>query len=262
MNRVIPEFSHVVNTLADQQRYMKDIVMLFLSNKSDGWFRTKAYPKGTVLYRARKMKVNEVNTESDKNNGFFGFKRSGCLEPPPEKTSEGRCNRKGKPVLYLALDKYTALIEICPSKREHVSISCIELQKDVNVVDLSYIEDPSNTNDYNELCFYFYLQFGSAYGYAITQSFSMCFDEMGYDGLLFSSSVSEKGENIVIFQKHIRDVCHVVSSELFMVGNMLCYATNEYKAEQRLTPTSICNVFSQCEIDYFFQRMSLNNPRQ
>ena len=119
--------------------------------------------EGTFLYRARIMpnlklgqtvsrdgleylikegKVDK-NSSSDeferclKDLDIWGYNEKNSGMPPLQKTVDGRANPKFIPYLYVAQDKYTALVESKPYMGEKVSIATYKVVQTLKIFDIS-----------------------------------------------------------------------------------------------------------------------------
>ncbi|MFH1742270.1 MAG: RES family NAD+ phosphorylase [bacterium] len=87
----------------------------------------KDYPEGHIFYRAR------IHEDRSRINRFT----PGDLgAPPPEEVRAARANSKGKPVLYLASDRETALAEVRAWRGMEVAVAKVRLKRNLRVVDL------------------------------------------------------------------------------------------------------------------------------
>ena len=86
------------------------------------------FDAGKVLHRAR------IHDDRTRKEGF----QSVDLRPPPrEKATPGRANREGRPVLYLASSRSTALAEVRAWKGAAVALAEVTTKRPLFLVDLS-----------------------------------------------------------------------------------------------------------------------------
>lgn len=151
-----------------------------------------------TLYRAR---VGNYLEQSD----------SEMLAPPKHVTLDGRCNPKGIPYLYLALEKDTAIYEVRPNPHEEVTIAelTVDLTNVLSLKPYSYKEitcfwesltqeqialikciDDGMSRKINDKSKIEYLPF---------QYIAEYIKSIGFNGFLYSSSVFENGHNLVMF---------------------------------------------------------------
>lgn len=171
---------------------------------------------GTVFYRAR---IGYSKCEKTYDMGFEmelhyePYRDKDISAPPPQKSSSGRVNRGGVSFLYTATDKYTAVAEVRPHPADQVSIGRFSLLEDVNVFDLSnsqilnfYLSDKSLEDYYqlNTLSYFIHKTIppSERHYYSMTQLIADCIRMLGYDGILFSSTVGE-GKNLVLFNENL-----------------------------------------------------------
>ena len=208
-----------------------------------------------TFFRARTITM-ENEQEQTFTGKYYGFPASGCGAPPKEKTHQGRCNKSGSSVLYLADDKYTALAEVRPGKRQQVSIAEFKLKKDAKVIDIIYgghVDDA-----YSYLAFYFYVVYnGHEKYYKISQHIAQIVKEAGFDGIRYSSSLSESGLNIVLFDTK---AAKCLNSKTYQVAGLLYYANEQFPDDsQRLFPKSITDKYSETQINKFLDKFKSKN---
>jgi hypothetical protein len=165
-----------------------------------------SYEPGKILYRAR---MHKDRSRSER----FQLVELGA--PPSDKTPEGRANRKGEPVLYLASDAPTALSEVRAWKGTAVAIGKIEVKKRLFVVSLLDYELPKSPF-FDELLRW-KLQLADLFDrlsyelsmpvmpqeedqlYFSTQFLCDWVRNSGYDGMEYPSAMGQ-GFNIVVFK--------------------------------------------------------------
>ena len=163
------------------------------------------YEPGKVLYRARIHK-DRYRTE------MFRLDEMGA--PPPDKTLDGRANRAGQPVFYLASDADTALCEVRAWKEAAVALADVKIKRRLLIVDLLNIKTVESPF-FDELLAW-RLQLGGLFYrlseelsrpimaheekdlYRSTQYLCDCIKKAGYDGVTFPSAMG-KGFNVVVF---------------------------------------------------------------
>ncbi|WP_354517174.1 MULTISPECIES: RES family NAD+ phosphorylase [unclassified Luteibacter] len=129
--------------------------------------------------------------------------------PPVGTTSAGRANRPGVSYLYLASNSDTAAAEIRPHPGEMVSLGCFELARDLRVADirthdLTKLWHSDEELSMLELIATMEQAFSTAAPpsnrsmYTLTQFMAEIFRQLGFDGLLFRSTVGD-GHNLVVF---------------------------------------------------------------
>ena len=85
--------------------------------------------KATKMYRCR----------MSKDEKYYSTITDFC-PPPSEKTPAGRMNAQGIPVLYLALDPDTAIMEVDTPDRQFASIASYRVEDSISVLDLTKLE--------------------------------------------------------------------------------------------------------------------------
>lgn len=154
--------------------------------------------------------------------GFQGYDAKGSTAPPSSKAAEGRCNPKGVPYLYVALEKHTAIAEIRPFFQDTISLALLKPVRDLKLVDFFF--EPSDTVMGTEILFnniqrdFSRIHKSNDGEYLITQFIAALIEYLGYDGLRFRSSLVKEGTNYVIFNK---STCEVESSELCFLSEVV-----------------------------------------
>lgn len=214
-------------------------------------------PKGTKFYRARIFDASKISF----NSAFEGFNEEYSLAPKPDQVKEpGRVNKTGESVLYVAEDTYTAMAETRTGKKQTVSIAEIEFLKDLRVFEFKYVDCGGCENDieqiYHHIAFEFYLTVNNdkEKRYLVTQYIAKKIKELGFDGIKYSSSLSEKGMNLAIFEPKI---AKANNSKCYLIQSILYFAEKHDNGSnnENLLPKSITDKFTPEEIDYFFNRM-------
>ena len=178
-------------------------------------------------------------------------------------TEKKKKSRQFSRSLYIAEDIYTSIAEVRPGKRQNISVAQVELLEDIKVLEFKYDETPRNEEIdiiYQQIAFSFYYPVNeNKKDYLITQYVCEKLRELGYDGLKYSSSLSESGSNIVIFNS--KDKAKANNSKLYQVRSVLYYAENQLPREdtKKILPESITEKFSYIEIQHFFNRMKSDN---
>lgn len=129
--------------------------------------------------------------------------------PPVGVATAGRVNRPGVSYLYLASNSETAAAEIRPHPGELVSVGMFEVNKDLRVVDLrthdlTKLWRSDSQLEMLELIIAMEKIFATAAppsnrsAYTLTQFLAEIFRRLGFDGVLFRSTVGD-GDNLVAF---------------------------------------------------------------
>lgn len=156
-------------------------------------------------------------------NGFEGFPADESMCPPPHQVSHGRCNLTNSPHLYVSADIHTAIVETRPFIHDTISVASLCCEKELKIIDFCF-----NWNDQEHFKDWFYMAMSSEFSavnkgkendYFATQYLTMLVKSLGYDGLMFKSSLVMDGVNYVIFDD---SVCKPISSKLYTVAQT-CY---------------------------------------
>jgi hypothetical protein len=213
--------------------------------------------KGTILYRARKVKpYEEIQTHECDPISFMGFGRKDSFVPPKEKILRGRANFKGISSLYVSTSMNTAIAETRPYKGNRIGGAKIKTNKRIKLFDLclppdhigSYFLydhpfDDVSPNTFDDLEANYYnlkdkiaCMFATPYEFTENDKYlptqyitEYIKNSRRFDGIRYTSSLSSDGENIVIFDcKNEEDcqskeeayaICEPISSSLYDVEN-------------------------------------------
>lgn len=222
------------NMLLESIKSSSDISLVKLANrlKSENYFKVEkellkilakfadvakiSLEKGATFYRARvgiSDKKRSLGGGFETEYHFTPYTESAMGSPPPLMASAGRINRPGVAFFYCATDKYTAVSEVRPHPGDQVSIGKFALSNKAKIFNLSesqllhfYSSDeslntyiPLNTlsNFMNKV-----IPPSERQQYSFTQLIADCIRQMGFDGIMFNSTVGN-GENIVLFDPSI-----------------------------------------------------------
>jgi hypothetical protein len=185
-----------------------------------------------LLYRARRIELKKAN-ESDMENYFYGFSKKDSFVPPAKKVPENRANSKGIPCLYTSKDDITAIAEVRPFIGNDISVATIRPLRDLKLLDLfinphlphdEIFKQPSYSIWFGiALPFSIPYECTSENEYLLTQCISEYIQLSGFDGIQYSSSLSEGGKNIALFNcKHEDDggkydICEPICSHICTV---------------------------------------------
>lgn len=175
--------------------------------------------KGSELFRARvgyedKLRVISLGFEAEYHYTPYVNAKIGA--PPPNLASAGRVNRSGVSFLYSATDQYTAVAEVRPHPADKVSVARLRLVQNIKVFDLSdskLIEFSSSDMKLDDFKYLNTLGVllnrtippSERTQYSITQLIADCIRQLGFDGILFNSTVGT-GKNVVLFDSRLAEV--------------------------------------------------------
>ena len=181
---------------------------------------------GTIYYRARIWK-ERISTEyriSKENDPFKGYdSENSFVNKNPTTIDNGRLNPNFVSYLYMALNKYTALAEVRPPIESLVSIADIQVDEELLIVDLTEVATfGDRVTDFfhkisQTISSVFSRLAANPSDYIITQCISEYIRRLGYDGVMFNSSLHPSGINITVFNYN---KCRPVSSELYRVRDL------------------------------------------
>lgn len=142
--------------------------------------------------------------------------------PNPYIAMEGRLNRKGTAFLYLASDEETAISEVKPNRGHLVSIANFKVKDGLNIADFRDIDIYNfyHTDDESR-DFVFIKTLAEKMSlpnpkqiYSFTQAITDSLIDIGFDGVIFNSSLT-RGDNLVVFSpdnaKYVKETAKAVN---------------------------------------------------
>lgn len=184
--------------------------------------------KGLSFFRGRIFNLDEVaSTEEElerflrKNEPYFqGYNENQSGAPPHEFAVEGRLNCKGIAFLYTCNNPKTAIYELRPIKSENISIAEFITNRELKFADLRMTSSRRFRRDdiLFDLLYRIAAEFSRphymGHNYWFTQYLAGQFINMGFDGIVFESSLHPEGDNLVFFYP---EDCTAVNSRLYRV---------------------------------------------
>lgn len=206
-----PEVEAVLGRGLKENYFYLQPVVLRLIESIRGDIETEI-PAGSKFFRARigvKARMVEVFDHLEqKNKIYLPFSAADIDRPPIAKASEGRFNRSGVSVLYLATDADTAVAELRPHPGHLVSTAEFVLTRPMKVAQFSSHDIRNFLSDDRLEDLRRILSFGALLNlpiqpehralYILTQLFSDCIREAGYEGISFRSTLGV-GTNLASF---------------------------------------------------------------
>lgn len=187
--------------------------------------------EGTRIFRGRIYSRDKILSSDDQlvkfieeeSRDFEGFNAEESGAPPKEFATEGRLNCAGISFLYTCSDPKTVVYELRPIKNEYISIAELSTNRRLRFADLrkgafSKFRD----NDLlQQLTLLIAVEFSrphyQGHNYWFTQYLAGQFINMGFDGVVFSSSLYPEGDNLVFFYP---EQCDVLNSRLYKVDKI------------------------------------------
>ena len=186
-----------------------------------------------TFYRAR------LGGALDDEKHLVPWSKEKTSAPPPHKTTAGRANPKGIVFLYAATNSKTAVAEVRPEIGSPVTVRPVKVKQPLKLVDLReefVITDPigdqklhdriaahSMLNSLRADLSKPVLRAKSDVEYLPSQFLTEVIRGGGYDGIIFPSSQSASGENIVIF---VPSKCEVSDPPEFREVSKIDYETH------------------------------------
>jgi len=225
--------------------YSKHIDSFSSYSSTDTWFdfayalktENRYFPNVNILDELKDLLPERV-INFDTTHTFFrareGKHKIDEMGPPPYSLStHGRANPKGIPYLYVATNELTCIAEIRPWVGAIISIATIHPISPLKVIDLSKktkIESPFTVEDLkssieasnllNQLSYELSKPVSpndSYLEYIPTQFLAESIKQLGYDGLVYRSSLGNE-KNVVLFDFKKINTAHVHQVELQYIG--------------------------------------------
>ena len=170
-------------------------------NAGSRWFRARM--------GAKRRAANFQNIGGPSTYFYEPHQENSLGAPPVGVSTGGRVNRPGVSYLYLASNLVTAAAEIRPHPGELVSVGCFDISTDLKVVDLRTHDlrklwRSDEELEILELIIAMEKMFSMAAPpsnrgpYTATQFLGELFRRLGFDGVMFRSTVGD-GDNLVVF---------------------------------------------------------------
>lgn len=163
------------------------------------------YYRSRIGYKEKEIKSSLDYIEKIKTP----FSNEEIGQPPVFLSQAGRANRHGISFLYLASNEITSISEVRPDPGHYVSFGKFKCNSKLKLIDLRFIDLSKyykNEDDFSLFKLFRGLVAELSHPvisteknkYLITQFLSDIIRKLGYDGLIFSSSINH-GDNLVIF---------------------------------------------------------------
>lgn len=179
--------------------------------------------RGTTLWRSQ-LGCNWCQDYQDEFDEEIPFHRERML-PNAEYCNAGRANAKGVAYLYVASDAQTAMSEMRPWIGSYVSLAQLNTTKKLKIIDCTLsktrprkklsistnlekgmdVKEFSSEEERDLLWYNINKAFSKPVGheskheYLPTQIIAEFFKSLGFDGIKYKSSLTEKGHNYVLF---------------------------------------------------------------
>ena len=158
-------------------------------------------------FSIEQLKQYDTLTKKFSLPSFYGFSASKSGVPPKKFRQNQRLSTKEDKFLYLALDIETAIYEMRPAKNQSYSIAKGRLKRSVRLAELQDVSKYDEINDFeigniiekisepntdNDRAFY-----------RITQRLARYIQAKQFDGIVYNSSIKDKGVNILLFDSRL-----------------------------------------------------------
>ena len=203
--KILDEFDHKLHY---ENRFFNENHPVFDHIKKLFDDHTITLTQNELLFRARIIKPKDV-IEPDMESDFFGFSKKDSFVPPVKKIPGNRVNSKGIPCLYTAKEEKTAIAEVRPFIGNDISVAAIQPSRDLRIFDLFINLDLPYGDFFKQSPFDIWINIALLFSipyekssenkYLLTQCISEFIQLSGFDGIQYSSSLSEGGKNIALF---------------------------------------------------------------
>ena len=223
------EFQKWRNRINYINRYYTKTPLLELLQKNSDFLGYEVV-QGERFFRGRIFNIDDVASTNDqylkwldtRETVFLGYDKKSSGAPPSKSAAEGRLNGSGISFLYTCKNITTVIYELRPTKNEKISIAEFVLKKNLVFADLTHINSRKIENQrLSDLVSLIAEEFSTphyaGHNYAFTQYLAGQFMDMGFDGVIFTSSLDTTGENYVFFNP--RD-CEAINSQLYFVDDI------------------------------------------
>ena len=165
----------------------------------------------------------------DESDSFWGFKAEENDAPPANNTKSMRVNPEGISYLYAAEDIDTALIEMRPQYGQTYSVASIEITNTVKLFDFTN-ETKRNVNEEDKYVFSRTVldkmcsdrNYGNPLDYIPTQFICEYIKLQGFDGIIFHSSLSQGGKNVVLFATDdLNKKYKIIGTDVYGINNII-----------------------------------------
>ena len=187
--------------------------------------------EGQSVYRGRIFNLDNVVKTEDEYLDFIesdeeifeGYDPNMSGAPPNALATEGRLNCKGVSFLYACGDIKTVVYELRPIKHELISIAEFVTNRALKFADLRsgtcrrLRENEVLCSLLRKISVEFSRPHYAGHNYWFTQYLAGQFINMGFDGVIFGSSLLPEGDNFVFFYP---EDCEAINSHLYLVDKI------------------------------------------
>lgn len=203
----LPELNLTIEDLFSEAKM--NIIMLKLMSDSD-------------RYNSVQNKLKDILA---RNKKFWGYSKKDSDAPPCQKAPAGRANSQNISYLYATDNIDTAILEVGAKTQQPVSIAEIRILRDIKLFDFCYdtyqLQDGHYIDSINLSTLskeFSRPNYMDALEYLPTQYLCEFIKELGFDGIRFRSSLTQNGNNIVIFDTTSANKAYeIMNSKVFLV---------------------------------------------
>lgn len=160
---------------------------------------------------------------------FWGYERNESGRNY-KNIKEGRMNKVNEHHLYLASDIETAIAEVRPLNMQQVSVATVNIKKELKLFDFTKkFKFGDGTKDCDYISYEYVSKMCSIPNYndndlyKPTQMISSYIRKLGFDGIIYPSSLNEYGKNILIFEfaspEVDNDYFEIISTDVYQAKN-------------------------------------------
>lgn len=187
-------------------------------------------PPQTHVYRGRIFDISDVAKSNNKciewinsiDIDFQGYAKAKCGAPESKIAAEGRLNGQGISYLYTCSELDTVMYELRPTREEIISVAEFETKRELVFANLTRerindIENKEFSNLIERIAIEFSTPHYAGHSYYFTQYLAGQFMNLGYDGIIFESSLRSQGKNLVFFRQ---SNCEAINSRLYCIDDI------------------------------------------
>lgn len=170
---------------------------------------------------------------------FYGFPKAECGCPPKEFRKNQRLSSAQDESLYLSLEMDTAIYEMRPSNKQSYCVSNGKILKDVRLAELKDISKYHDISDFELSTLLSKISEANTDNdegfYRITQRLSQFIKALDFDGIVYQSSVDDKGTNVMLFNPAMVEFTEnsVISIDNVKVDYTVCFPLSNGNNNQK-----------------------------
>lgn len=172
-------------------------------------------PAGTIMYRSRIICDKSMIANKAP---FWGYDADNSFIPPRSVTKDMRANYRYIPYLYCSSLGYTSIAEVRPRLGENVSLAHVQAEESLHLLDFRRLNMRSTMSAkkcqlFADLAMLYSKPVTTeedAILYIPTQYIAEYVKNIGYDGIVYNSSLTPEFEYANIDESHLLGACNIV----------------------------------------------------